>query len=63
MEKEFLAPLHLPKQKALKVKINLIVRNPIYVITIIPLIVFSLQSNPGFPLVTTFLYVALSLLK
>lgn len=41
----------------------LIVRNPIYIISLISFIVFSLQSNPGFPLVTTFLDIALSSLS
>lgn len=36
-------------------KINLIVRNPIYIISLLSLEVLALQSNPGFPLVTHFL--------
>lgn len=32
-----------------------IVRNPIYIISLLSLEVLALQSNPGFPLVTNFL--------
>lgn len=52
-----------PNRKAFKVEINLIVRNPIYIISLLSFIVFALQSNPGFSLLTTFLYNLLSFLS